>query len=85
MTSVYSPGDDEHLPLSQRKRPRLGKDGLGKGEYAVERIVDVDRADPSDIKYLIKWKGWPAKYNTWEPMAHLKSLKDEIEAFEASR
>ena len=40
-----------------------------------------DPVEPGEIEYLIKWKGWPAKYNTWEPMAHLQNLQQEIEAF----
>ena len=75
--SALANGDDECSP---RKRPR-------KDEYAVEKIVDVQRSDtdPSDVKYMIKWKGWPAKYNTWEPLGHLQNLQIEIEAFESSR
>ena len=56
-------------PLDPQKRP---------DSYLV-------RSDPADVKYLIKWKGWPAKYNTWEPMAHLQNLQQEIEAFESGR
>jgi len=67
--------------VSPRKRPRLNN------EYHVEKIVDVQRSrtNPADVKYLIKWKGWPAKYNTWEPLGHLHNLRREIEAFESSR
>ena len=67
-----------------RKRPRLSKD-----EYQVEKIVDVhrSRSNPADVKYLIKWKGWPSKYNTWEPLEHLQNpeVQQEIKAFESSR
>ena len=52
--------------------------------HAVEKIVDVQR-DGNDVKYLIKWKGWAAKYNTWEPLSNLQTLQEEIEAFESSR
>ena len=53
----------------------------------VELIVDVCRAesDPSDVKYLIKWKGWRSQYNTWEPLGRLQNFAKEIAAFEASR
>jgi len=58
-----------------------------KDVYQVEEILDVQRndADASDVKYLIKWKGWPSKYNTWEPLGHLQNLQQEIAAFEASQ
>ena len=88
---LFNPGDNDsdgegvETTVSPRKRPRLDKDK--RDEYAVERIVDVQRSetDPSDVKYLIKWKGWPTKYNTWEPLKHLKNLQQEIEAFESTR
>merc|ERR1740133_486484 len=62
---------------TQRKR-RLEKD-----EYQVERIVGV-RSNGGELQYLIKWKGWQPKFNTWEPLHHLKSLQSEIDAFEGS-
>ena len=90
VTPAYVPGADDEdedgveTTVSPRKRPKLGKEG--RDEYAVEKIVDVHRsADGKDIKYLIKWKGWPSKYNTWEPLKHLTSLKAEIAAFESGR
>ena len=30
-------------------------------------------------EYLIKWKGYDANYNTWEPAKHLKNAPDIIE------
>jgi len=79
--SAASPSGGEDM-ASPRKRPRM----KSKDVYQVEKIVDVLRnpADINDVKYLIKWKGWPAKYNTWEPLRHLKNLQAEIEAFESS-
>ena len=62
---------------TQRKR-RLEKD-----EYQVERIVGV-RSNGGELQYLIKWKGWQPKFNTWEPLHHLKNLQSEIDAFEGS-
>ena len=91
VTPAYTPGDatsssteGDDANSSPRKR---GRGQSAKEEYAVEKIVDVQRnaSDPSDVKYMIKWKGWPSKYNTWEPLAHLQNLQQEIEAFETSR
>mmetsp|Transcript_989 Transcript_989/g.2721 ORF Transcript_989/g.2721 Transcript_989/m.2721 type:complete len:686 (+) Transcript_989:240-2297(+) len=72
--------DGETAEPSKRKRKRV----KAKDVYQVERIVDVQKSstDPEDVRYLIKWKGWAAKYNTWEPVEHLGNLQAEIEAFE---
>ena len=56
---------------------------LEKDEYQVERIVGV-RSNGGELQYLIKWKGWQPKFNTWEPLHHLKNLQSEIDAFEGS-
>ena len=50
----------------------------------VERIVS-SRKKGQRTEYLIKWKGWPSKYNTWEPLCHLANLQQEIAAFERGR
>ena len=42
VTSVYSPGDDEPLPLSQRKRPRLASSEMSElARAADERRVSL--------------------------------------------
>ena len=61
------------------------KDGnMSEEDYEVEAIV-AEKTVSKVSKYLIKWKGWPSKYNTWEPLKHLTSLKAEIAAFESGR
>ena len=49
-------------------------------EYAVEKIVDK-RYLNGRINYLIKWKGYDDKDNTWEPIDNL-FCSDLIEKFE---
>src|SRR6201996_6517394 len=51
-------------------------------EYEVERI-EAERIRKKGkqhvSEYLIKWKGYDANYNTWEPAKHLKNAPDIIE------
>ena len=35
--------------------------------------IHIDTA--KDRQYLVKWRGWPANYNTWEPKEHLKNTR----------
>ena len=56
-----------------------------QGEHLVEAILDrrpsqdALLSDPDEIEasqatkyeYLVKWKGWGAKHNTWKPKEHL--------------
>lgn len=35
--------------------------------------------------YLIKWKNWDLKYNTWEPVSNLINCSDILEEFERNR
>ena len=53
-------------------------------DYEVECIT-AEKMVRKKVLYRIKWKGWPAKYNTWEPLGHLQNLQQEIAAFESSR
>ena len=58
---------------------------LEEDEYIVERIVSR-RGTAENREYLVKWKGYSNKSNTWEPQAHLmRRCMDEVAAFDAAR
>ena len=40
-------------------------------EYEIEAIVDVKNVGRGK-QYLVKWRGYPASENTWEPSANLE-------------
>ena len=53
-------------------------------EWEVEEIRDSGRFD--GIKhYLVKWRGWPSEYNTWEPDHHLEHAPDMVKKWERSK
>ncbi|CAH1100752.1 unnamed protein product [Psylliodes chrysocephalus] len=37
------------------------------GVYAAERITRKRKRRGGVVEYLVKWKGWSQKHNTWEP------------------
>ena len=45
---------------------------VGEEDYEVESILD-QRGSGRALKYLLKWKGWPAEDSTWEPKSALGS------------
>lgn len=55
-------------------------------EWDVEDIVDtqIDNAS-SETLYLVKWKGYPSKENTWEPKENLGNCKSAIKRCEAKQ
>lgn len=52
-------------------------------EYEVERIEDHKR-DGKTTLFLVKWKGYSAKDNTWEPESHLAHAAKLLREYEAS-
>ena len=56
-------------------------------EYNVERIIDKHYDINGQVFYLVKWKGYQEKDNTWEPIENLycENLIEEFEiAYEAN-
>jgi Chromo (CHRromatin Organisation MOdifier) domain len=49
-------------------------------EYEVERILD-SRKYRNQYQYLVKWKGYDAGHNSWEPTAHLTHSQQLVDAF----
>ncbi|OHW94149.1 chromo domain-containing protein [Colletotrichum incanum] len=72
-----------------KKTPRKSKSStpqFTEKEYVVEKIVD-SRIDPvtKEQMYMVKWKGYAAKDNTWEPMKNLGKCSSMIKTFTNSR
>lgn len=47
------------------------KDDEDEEEYEVERIIEVHFKKDKKREFLIRWKGFSAKEDTWEPEEHL--------------
>ena len=64
---------DREVPLSQlkllrsRNIPKLGESDV----WVVDKIVDRRGRSPVDAEYRIRWKGYRAKDDTWEPADHI--------------
>ena len=49
-------------------------------EYEAEKILD-SKHFRKQLKYLVKWEGYPVSENSWEPAAHLKNAPDLVKEF----
>ncbi|KAM3516125.1 hypothetical protein MY11210_000147 [Beauveria gryllotalpidicola] len=73
--------DDIESPERDADQDGEEEDG---GDWEVEKIVDARIEAETYIHwYRVKWKGWSANHNTWEPKKNLASCQDLIEEFEA--
>uniref|UniRef100_A0A8C5Q804 Chromobox 7 n=1 Tax=Leptobrachium leishanense TaxID=445787 RepID=A0A8C5Q804_9ANUR len=57
---------------SRDHSPETGMElsAIGEQVFAVESIRKK-RIRKGKVEYLVKWKGWPPKYSTWEPEEHI--------------
>ena len=55
-----------------------------KKEYVVEEILDRQEKREK-MKYLVKWKGYIVKENTWEGLENLKNAMKKVEEFEKGK
>lgn len=51
-------------------------------EWEVEEVV-AHKGEGADRLYLVKWKGWPVEYNSWEPAEHLANAPKKVAAYHA--
>ena len=68
--------DEEDLPL-----PELEDE---QDEYEVEEVKGKQQLKDGEIRYLVKWTGWPAEYNQWVPEEDI-NCPSLIQRFEKSR
>lgn len=50
-------------------------------EWEVEEVRDK-MVWEDQTYYLVKWKGWPAEYNQWEPAEHLQGAPTKVAQYE---
>lgn len=61
---------------------RRSKSKVNENEYVVEKIIDKRVTKKGKVEYLLKWKGYSARYNTWEPEKNLEGclrMKSEFD------
>merc|ERR1712122_449377 len=51
-------------------------------EYEVGTVVSKRDTEEGKVEYLVKWKGYDASDNTWEPVENLESSQELIDEFE---
>ena len=61
-----TPHDLKKTPL-----PDLKNDQEVYEPKSIEIHIDTVKGH----QYLVKWKGWPVNYNTWEPEEHLENAR----------
>jgi hypothetical protein len=52
----------------------------GEKEYEVEDVIN-SRRHKGKLQYLVKWKGYTAENNTWEPKESLDNAKSKVKDF----
>jgi hypothetical protein len=52
-------------------------------EYEVQEILDSCKYR-NQYQFLVKWKGYNARHNSWEPAAHLTHSTELVDAFHAT-
>merc|ERR1712088_736582 len=52
------------------------------GDYEIEKILEK-RVHKGKLQYFVKWKNFDE--TTWEPLSHLKDVRDMIDDFERKK
>jgi hypothetical protein len=69
-TGSYELRDDLKRTL-RRARSQIKAIPTPKAQsWEVEEILEHKLGDHDEVHYLVKWKGFPADQNSWEPQEH---------------
>lgn len=60
-----------NIPHSAKKNNDENQSDNEEEEFEVEKIIDVYFKKNKSREFLIRWKGFPASDDTWEPEANL--------------
>ena len=48
---------------------------IAKNRYLIEKVIRKRKSKKGVKELLVKWKGWPAKFNTWVPESDLERIQ----------
>ena len=48
---------------------------IAKNRFLIEKVIRNRTTDKGEQVVLVKWKGWPVKFNTWIPASDLERVK----------
>lgn len=65
---------------AKRAKTSRNDDDEDEKEYEVERIIEVHHRRNGQREFLVRWKGFKPKDDTWEPEEHL-NCQDLIDKF----
>ena len=76
----YELEDLDGAILSRRYPPRdlipISNNTLFEEEsYEVEKVVNHRHTENNELEYKVRWKGYSAAHDTWEPFANFDSVK----------
>ena len=84
-TSKKTPPPPPQKPQGKsgkKRTPTSAFDGAaGKDVYEPEKVIGQRMAKGGITQFNVKWVGWEAKHNTWEPIENLAECEDMIAAF----
>ncbi|OWF46651.1 M-phase phosphoprotein 8-like [Mizuhopecten yessoensis] len=90
-TMEGAPGNIATMENSDDKKSSVASSDLSEQEesseeelYEVERIMGMSKASGKTL-YKVRWRGYGAADDTWEPIENLQSCLDLIEEFEKKR
>ena len=63
------------------KKYRIDQQLEAQEAFVVERILKKKMDDDGEILYFVKWQGYTAKWNTWEPADNLIHAAEAINEF----
>ncbi|XP_020580525.1 DNA (cytosine-5)-methyltransferase CMT1-like isoform X2 [Phalaenopsis equestris] len=85
--------DVKHPPKPNKETDDLSDDDgdidstpVSEGEFEVDHFVDICFGDPNEIgkkelMFKVRWKGYGASEDTWEPISGLRKCSERIENF----
>ena len=48
---------------------------IAKNRFLLDKVIRKRTTDKGQQEVLVKWKVWPAKFNTWIPASDLERVK----------